>query len=210
MQQLPNGEYHPMGYFSRALLPSEKNYFVTEIEVLGVVWVITHLRAYLEGMDIVVLCDTRALMSLLMTNSPNQRIYRWRLRFSEFTYEIRHKPGSEHRVADSLSRLPTTGLDTSHIDHELPLVAVTTRCATALTGREGRSPPEGRIPLSELLQQQAKDTMFQARRTEWDSVPPPDPKWARIVFFFEDKDGVICRRFYLGGNTQTVIPESLR
>jgi len=46
-QQQPDGEYHPIGYYSRAFLPAEKNYFATEIEALGVFWAVTYLRSYL-------------------------------------------------------------------------------------------------------------------------------------------------------------------
>ena len=42
-QQQPDGRYHPIGYYSRALRPAEKNYFATEIEALGVVWAVTYL-----------------------------------------------------------------------------------------------------------------------------------------------------------------------
>jgi len=35
-QQQPDEDYHPIGYYSRALLPAEKIYFATEIEALGV------------------------------------------------------------------------------------------------------------------------------------------------------------------------------
>jgi len=42
-QQQPDGEYHPIGYYSRVPLPAEKNYFATEIEALGVVWAVTYL-----------------------------------------------------------------------------------------------------------------------------------------------------------------------
>ena len=43
-KQQPDGEYHPIGYYSRAVLPAEKNYFSPEIEALGVVWAVTDLR----------------------------------------------------------------------------------------------------------------------------------------------------------------------
>jgi len=46
-QQQSDEEYHPIGYYSCALLPAEKNYFATEIEALGVVWAVTYLRSYL-------------------------------------------------------------------------------------------------------------------------------------------------------------------
>jgi len=55
---------------------------------------------------------------------PNARIHRWRLRFSEYTYEIRHKPGKDQKVADELSRLPTEGLDSTPSDKDIPALAV--------------------------------------------------------------------------------------
>jgi len=50
-QQQPDGEYQPIGFQSRALLPAEKNYFATEIGVLRVVRPVTNLRSDLEGAE---------------------------------------------------------------------------------------------------------------------------------------------------------------
>jgi len=83
-QQQPDGEYYLIGYYSRAFLPAEKNYSATEIEALGVVWDMTYLRSYLEGAEVLVRCDHRALLSVLTNMSPNARINRWRLRLSEY------------------------------------------------------------------------------------------------------------------------------
>jgi len=84
-KQQPDGEYHPIGYYSRALLPAEKIYFATEIEALGVVWAVTYLRSYLKGAEFLVRCDHRALLSVLKKMSSNARINHWRLRSSEYT-----------------------------------------------------------------------------------------------------------------------------
>jgi len=120
----PDGEYHPIGFYSHALLPAEKNYFATEIEALGVVWAVTYLRSYLEGAEVLVLCDHRALLWVLTSMSPNARINRWRLRLSEYTYEIRHSPGQDHKGADALSRLPTEGLYSTPLDEDMPVLAI--------------------------------------------------------------------------------------
>jgi len=50
----------------------------------------------------------------------------------EYNYEIRHKPGKDHKVADALSRVPTEGLDTSPLDEDIPVLAVDTRASDAL------------------------------------------------------------------------------
>jgi len=82
-QQQCDGEYHPIGYYSRALLPAEKNYFSTEIEALGAVWAVTYLRSDLEGAEFVVRCDHRAFLSVITNMSPIARINSWLLRLSE-------------------------------------------------------------------------------------------------------------------------------
>jgi len=56
--------------------------------------------------------------------SPNARIKRWRLRLSEYTYEIRNKARKDHKGADALSRLRKEGLDTSPLDEDIPVLAV--------------------------------------------------------------------------------------
>ena len=80
----------------------------------------THLRSYLEGADVLVRCDHRALLSLLTNMSPSARINRWRFRLAEYTYVILHKPSTDHQVADALSRLPTEGLDSTALDEDTP------------------------------------------------------------------------------------------
>lgn len=164
MQPQPDGEYHPIGYFSRAITRAEKNYFVSELDALAVVWAVTHLQAYLEGTKTLLRCDHWALMSVVMTNIPNQRTNIRRLRRQEFSYQIRHKPGSGHEVADAVSRLPTTGLDTSTIDEYLPVLESATRSDTALMGRAPKGVPEGPIPMAELLAERAKDAFCKPRR----------------------------------------------
>ncbi|GAB0490205.1 hypothetical protein MMPV_001437 [Pyropia vietnamensis] len=49
VQRMATKEYLSVGYFSKKLTPAQKNYSVTELEGLGVVWAVTMLRPYLEG-----------------------------------------------------------------------------------------------------------------------------------------------------------------
>jgi len=49
LQQQPDDKYLSVGYFSKGLLPAEKNYTATEVEGLGVVWAVGLLRPYIES-----------------------------------------------------------------------------------------------------------------------------------------------------------------
>jgi len=115
-QQQPDVKNLPVGYFSKGLLPAEKNDTVTEIEGLGVVWAVGLLRQYIEGTKFLIRCDHKALNWILTTTDcTNNRLNRWRILLSEFDYDVEYKPGPQHAVADALSRIPIEGLDTGPI-----------------------------------------------------------------------------------------------
>ena len=52
LQQQDDGQVHPVVYASRALSPSERNYSITEMEKLVVVWAISHFQFYLYGKSV--------------------------------------------------------------------------------------------------------------------------------------------------------------
>jgi len=51
----------------RALTPAEKNYAVTELETLAVVWALTHFHVHLYGHDVVVYMDHSAVKVVFET-----------------------------------------------------------------------------------------------------------------------------------------------
>ena len=60
-QRLMDHKLHPVAFGSRALSPSERNYSVTEIETLAVVWAMKHFHAYLYGHNVQVVTDHSAV-----------------------------------------------------------------------------------------------------------------------------------------------------
>lgn len=62
-----------------------------------------YLRLY--GKKLIVYTDHRALQWLFNCQNPSSKLVRWRLRLSEYQYEIKYKPGRMNSNADGLSRL---------------------------------------------------------------------------------------------------------
>ncbi|UYV79051.1 K02A2.6-like [Cordylochernes scorpioides] len=79
----PDGQVHPVQYFSRALRAHERNYTVSELECLAIVESVDKFRIYLT-----------------------ERLFRWSLRLSTYNYEIHYLKGSQQYEADLLSRNP--------------------------------------------------------------------------------------------------------
>ena len=62
-QRQEDGSVKPVAYASRSL--NEKNYGITDLEGLGVVWALKHFRPYLYGHHCDVYTDHQALKALL-------------------------------------------------------------------------------------------------------------------------------------------------
>ncbi len=48
-QKQDDGKLHPVAFAGRALSQSEKNYSITELETLAVVWAVSHFHSYWYG-----------------------------------------------------------------------------------------------------------------------------------------------------------------
>ena len=60
---------HPISYASQSLSAPEKNYGITELETLAVIWAVNHYHAYLYGHKVTVLMDHSAVKAVLDTPS---------------------------------------------------------------------------------------------------------------------------------------------
>ena len=106
-QQQDNEVVAPISYASCTLQKHERNYGVTELEALGVVWAVKHFRPYLYGHKCLVITDHEALKSLLNTPHPSGKLARWGLAIQELDWVIQYRPGRKNQSADALSRMPT-------------------------------------------------------------------------------------------------------
>ena len=105
-----DGKAHPIAYASRSLSPSEKNYGISELETLAVVWACSHFQAYLYGHDVSVFTDHSAVKAILETPSSSGKHARWWSKVYGSgirTLSIIYKSGKSNTNADALSRNPT-------------------------------------------------------------------------------------------------------
>lgn len=103
-----------VAYHGRRLTKHERNYTVTEIELLAAVDCIRHWRSYLWGRAFKLVIDHSALRWLhtmrdTVEGGPSSRLMRWILKLAEYRFHVEHKPGVLHKDADAISRLVTDG-----------------------------------------------------------------------------------------------------
>ncbi|GFV05473.1 retrovirus-related Pol polyprotein from transposon 297 [Trichonephila clavipes] len=80
-----NQEQRPIVFASRTFSNAERNYTVTEMECLPVVWVLNKFRTYLGSLPIKVITDHAALTRLTNGKNLSSRMIRWVLSRTELT-----------------------------------------------------------------------------------------------------------------------------
>lgn len=104
-----DGNLHLVAFASRALSPAERNYSVTDLETLAVLWAVSHFRIYLYGQKVTVYTDHAAVKAVLMNPSASGRHARWWTKVHGSGLQeviIVYRAGKENAVGDALSRNP--------------------------------------------------------------------------------------------------------
>lgn len=116
LTQTINDEERVIAYASRALSRTERNYSVTEKELLAVIFSIDRFRAYVEGTRFSVITDHYSLLWLNNMKNPTGKLARWAVKLRQHSFDLIHRQGSKHVVPDALSRIPPTTPEISLID----------------------------------------------------------------------------------------------
>ena len=117
-----NGVRRPIGFWSRTLTQSERNYSATERECLAAVFAVKTLRPYLLYDHFDLHSDHAALQWLFKIEDPSGRLMRWRLRLAEYSYDIKYKKDASNHHADAMSRLATLSPTNPESDDDEPLL----------------------------------------------------------------------------------------
>ena len=105
--QKQGDEWVVIGYHSKRLPKSAKNFGITELELTGLLVNIHDFMQLLHNRDFKVLVDHKAIEYMIKskTESPMTRLKTLLLKLSEYTMELKCQKGSKMHTSDTLSRL---------------------------------------------------------------------------------------------------------
>ena len=219
-QNQEDGKLHPVAFASRALSPCERNYGITELETLAVVWAISHWRAYLYGQEVMVYTDHSAVCSILQNPYSSGKHARWWLKVHGSGIKsvcIKHRSGRENTNADALSRSPGPSIRLEEHDSSVVVAQVSAEDSVKLSQLLQQEPEAEVVVLpEELAQEQRGDPEVRAMidYLKDGSLPREEKQCRKLVrqaSLFAVVDGVL---YYLdpkyNHRKRAVVPKSLR
>ena len=107
LQADSSGVDKPVAYYSKKLNKHQRGYSTMEKEALGLVLAVQHFEVYLAGGggDIMVYTDHNPLTFLAKFSGSNQRVFQWSLILQPYSLVIKHLPGKDNVITDTLSRI---------------------------------------------------------------------------------------------------------
>ncbi len=132
LQQLMNGSWAPIAYFSKKLQPAQTKYSTFDRELLAIYLAIKHFRHSIEGREFHVLTDHRPLTFSLHAHHNNHSPRQARhLDFvAQFTTDLCHISGADNTPADALSRMGITSVIPENLKALILRPWLSTKCLT--------------------------------------------------------------------------------
>jgi hypothetical protein len=147
LEQLVDGVWEPLAFFSRQLRPPEQKYSAFDRELLALYLAVRHFRYYLEGRPFTAYTDHMPLTFAFakLADPWSARQQRQLATISEFTTCLQHVSGKSNIVADALSR---TTIAAVHA-----LLPGVDYAALAIAQRQDAELPDYRTAISGLVLQ---------------------------------------------------------
>ncbi|CAG2191073.1 Retrovirus-related Pol polyprotein from transposon 17.6,Retrovirus-related Pol polyprotein from transposon 297 [Mytilus edulis] len=95
LQQVQEGRERVIAYASRSLNRAERNYCITQQELLAVRYFVDYFRQYLLGRKFKIRSDHQALIWLFRLKEPRGRIARWIEVLSAYNFSIEYRAGKK-------------------------------------------------------------------------------------------------------------------
>ena len=133
VQEGRNNRLHPVRYGEKSLDSAQKNYSVSEIEMLWIMEGIRHFHPFLANRKFKVVMDHASLKYIKNLKMHTGRLLRWALFLMAYDFEVIFQNGESNLVADAISRrsYPDTDQDA---EQELEDMLMT-------TGETAEEPP---------------------------------------------------------------------
>ena len=201
-----------IGYASRTLTPTERNYSTTKREMLAVIYGLKQYRQFLLGRHFQLRVDHSALTFIRKTPEVMGQAARWMDLIEEYDFDIIHRAGARHWNCDSMSRRPEGQ------DHE-KLSAV-----NRIQQSSELSIPEAGVELTLEIIAEAqrgdinlRPLLNAASRPDWRAVQSSSEEtralWAQFDSMIVQND-VLYRKYYSASgevkHLQIVMPTALR
>ncbi|KAI0520337.1 hypothetical protein KFK09_007809 [Dendrobium nobile] len=97
-------EGKPIAFFSEKLCPTRQKWSAYEQEFYAIVRALKQWEPYLLHQEFILCSDNKALQHINSQRTVNRMHARWVMFLQKFLFTIKHKPGSDNKVADALSR----------------------------------------------------------------------------------------------------------
>ena len=104
VQKKPDRKEHLVQYGGKKLKPAEKNYIITDLECLSIVWSIRKTRQFTSQSKFLLVTNHKALETLRRQELPFiRRRTCWILELEQYNFEVKHRKGRKIVHVDHFS-----------------------------------------------------------------------------------------------------------
>jgi len=112
----------PIIFGSKSLTKSQLNYGAPKLEMYAVFYFIEKFHSYLAGREFTLRVDNQALSWLKTYSMDQAMIGRWIARLDQYNFKVVHRPRTQHRNADGLSKRTNDYVHRERIAEKMPQV----------------------------------------------------------------------------------------
>ncbi len=104
-QKDENGNLRSIAYANRSLTPVKKNYHITDLKYLAIIWSIRYFYKYLINKPFKIFINHSILKNLQKITEPTGRRARWIMELWQYNFTIEHRSEKTNQNANALLRL---------------------------------------------------------------------------------------------------------